>query len=105
MTNFQKKIWVCYHPGEHLLDELQARKISQTKFAELTNLTIAEINDIIKWRRNITPRIAWRFQAALHVSAGFWLWLQNDRDIYCLSKNEDEQKICREIEKKSLAYN
>ena len=44
---FAKKIWVCYHPGEHLCDELQVRKISQT-IAELTNLTIAEISDIIK---------------------------------------------------------
>ena len=104
MKDLQKKARICYHPWEHLFDELQARKISQTKFAELTNLTIAEVNDIIKGRRNITPRIAGRFQAALHVSASFWLWLQNDWDIYCLSENKEEQKICKEIEKKAMIY-
>ena len=55
---------IAYHPGEYILEELRARGRSQAKFAELLGISKAEVNDIIKGRRNITARLAVRIGEA-----------------------------------------
>jgi HTH-type transcriptional regulator/antitoxin HigA len=59
-----ERVRVAYHPGEHILEELEARERTQKWFAELLEITTAEINDLIKGRRNITPRLALRIGEA-----------------------------------------
>jgi plasmid maintenance system antidote protein VapI len=55
-----ERVRVAYHPGEYILEELQARGRTQKRFAELLEITTAEVNDLIKGRRNITARLALR---------------------------------------------
>jgi addiction module HigA family antidote len=101
-----EKVRIAYHPGEYLLKELKARKWSQAKFAELLGITKAEVNDLIKGRRNITPRLALRIGAAFGASPDLWIHLQNRYDVYLASKDKGEiQQLIRiKVQSKELCY-
>ena len=65
------------HPGEMLLDELQARGISQRKFAELIGCSYSFLNEIIKGKRSISTETALKIEAATGIKAYIWLRLQS----------------------------
>jgi len=62
-----------FHPGEHLLDELDARGWTQTEFAEIIGRPIRLVNEVINRKRGITPETAREFGAAFGTSAEFWM--------------------------------
>ncbi|MGA2820199.1 MAG: HigA family addiction module antitoxin [Anaerolineales bacterium] len=66
-----------FHPGEHLLDELEARGWTQTEFAEIIGRPLRLVNEIINGKRGITPETAREFAAALGTSAEFWMNLDS----------------------------
>lgn len=76
-----------FHPGEHLLDELNARGWSQTEFAEILNRPLRLVNEIINGKKGITPETAREFGAALGTSAEFWM---NLNTAYQLWKTDED---------------
>lgn len=62
-----------FHPGEHLLDELEARGWTQTEFAEIIDRPLRLVNEIVNGKRGITPETARGLGAALGTSAEFWM--------------------------------
>ena len=76
-----------FHPGEHLLDELNARGWTQTEFAEIINRPLRLVNEIINGKKGITPETAREFGAALGTSAEFWM---NLNTAYQLWKTDED---------------
>jgi antitoxin HigA-1 len=71
------------HAGEILLEEfLRPLGITQVEFAEVIGVPIQRVNEIVKQKRGITPDTALRFEAALGVSAQFWLNAQTAWDLW-----------------------
>jgi len=66
-----------FHPGEHLLDELDARGWTQVEFAEIIGRPMTLVNEIVKGKRGVTPETAREFAAALGTSAEFWMNLDS----------------------------
>ncbi|MCB2160602.1 HigA family addiction module antidote protein [bacterium] len=77
-----------FHPGEYLLDELNARGWTQTEFAEIIRRPIKLVNEIVNKKRGITPETAQEIAAAFGTSPELWmnldsaynLW-KSDRDL------------------------
>lgn len=69
------------HPGEVLLDELNARSISQKDFAKAIKLQAPHLNDLVKGKRNISARIAIKIENELGIEADYWLGLQMKYDL------------------------
>jgi HTH-type transcriptional regulator / antitoxin HigA len=69
------------HPGEFLADELEARAIKQHTFAQQIGMQKSQLNEIIKGKRSINAEVAVLIEAALGISADFWLNAQNNYDI------------------------
>ena len=70
-------------PGEILLGEfLEPLEITQRAFAKAIGVTPAYVNDIVHWRRGISPEMALRFEAALTMPARFWPNAQLACDLY-----------------------
>ena len=61
----------AFHPGEHLLDELEARGWTQTEFAEIIGRPVRLVHEIIAGKKRITPETAKELGAALGTSAQF----------------------------------
>ncbi|MBV6493434.1 MAG: hypothetical protein LDLANPLL_01456 [Turneriella sp.] len=83
------------HPGEILLHEfLIPMGLSQLKFAEILDISVQRINEIVKGKRGITPETAWLFSAFFNVSPEFWMNLQA---AYDLSTHKLDNKIAKLI--------
>lgn len=65
------------HPGEILLDELEARKISQKEFAIILGIQPTQLNEIIKGKRGITSEQAILISKELNIEPIVWQNLQN----------------------------
>ena len=87
------------HPGEFLLDELEARNRSQSFFADLIGKTRQEVNHLITGRRNINAERALRISAALGTEPQFWLNLQNSYDIKTLEATKEAPQFVKIREK------
>lgn len=100
MTRFSD----VFHPWKHIKKELEKRGRSQTDFAKLIWLPISEVNDLLNWRRNLSPKTAVRIAIALKIPAEKLLKLQNARDLHLLYKNEKHNKILQEIKQRILRF-
>lgn len=91
------RIWpdVAIPPGTILLDELEARGMSQKEFAERTGRPKGAINEIIKGKKQIIPETAIQFERVLGIPAHVWLNLENDYR-YNDARLKDREKLLRE---------
>jgi len=64
------------HPGEVLKDEIEYRKISQSKLAKQMGMSYKILNDILNERRQLTITTAMMFEAALGIPADSLMRLQ-----------------------------
>lgn len=58
------------HPGELLKEEIESRKLPQTRLASQTGISYKILNDILNCRRPLTTATAMLFEAALGISTG-----------------------------------
>jgi len=80
------------HPGEILKEEfLYPLGISQTQLAEAIGTTFRTVNEIINERRNLSSEMAVKLAKYFSTSIELWLNLQNQYDIYRISKSKSRQ--------------
>lgn len=70
------------HPGEILREELAARGLTQLACAEAIGRSVQVVNLIINGKKNIKPGTALDLERGLGISAGFWVRLQADHDLF-----------------------
>lgn len=87
------------HPGEMLKDELEARGMSQRKFAGLIGMPYTAFNEIINGKRPITTDTALKIEAATGISANIWIGLQTDYNIQTARRNNKLAAVLENIRK------
>lgn len=87
------------HPGEMLKDELQARGMSQKKFAAIIGMPYTAFNEIINGKRPITTDTALRIEAATGIAANIWRGLQSDYDMQAARRNGKLADVLENIRK------
>lgn len=65
-------------PGEHLLEALQDRGISQSELARRMDRPTKTINEIVNGKAAITPDTAIQLELTLGISASFWNQLETN---------------------------
>ena len=55
------------HPGDVLKEELEARGISQKKFAEVLSFPYTQLNEILNGKRPVTTDFALMMEASLRL--------------------------------------
>lgn len=65
------------HPGEFLREELECRKMTQTRLANDLGIKVSLLNELINGKRDITIEYALMLEAALGIDADFWINAQN----------------------------
>ena len=69
------------HPGEIVKDELEARGISQRKFASIIGCSYTVFNEILNCKRPITTDYALRIEAALGIKAYMLVNMQSEYNL------------------------
>lgn len=90
---------VPIHPGEMLKDELQARGMSQRKFAGIIGMPYTAFNEIINGKRPITTDTALKIEAATGIAATIWLNLQSDYNMQTARYDRKLSAILENIRK------
>lgn len=67
---------VATHPGELILDELRARKMSQKQLASLMGVASSVLSETINGKRPISLNVATALEKALGISTEYWMNLQ-----------------------------
>lgn len=80
------------HPGEMLLDEIEARGMSQTELGQLIGYKKSQLNEVIKGKRGINAKLALLLAAALDIPADFWLNAQKEYELN-LAKIEAKPQV------------
>ncbi len=84
------------HPGEMLLEEfLRPLGITQSAFAIRLGVSFPRLNEIIRGKRGVTPDTALRLAQVTGMSAGFWLGLQQDWDLWHARRSADAGRIAQ----------
>lgn len=73
---------ICLHPGEVLLDELEARSLRKNEFAEKLNIKASHFSELLHGKRNIGAALAIKLEAQLSIPAEYWLRLQVYYDLF-----------------------
>ena len=87
------------HPGEMLKDELEARGLSQRKFAGLIGMPYTAFNEIINGKRPITTDTALKIEAATGIAANIWIGLQTDYNMQVARRNNKLAVVLENIRK------
>lgn len=69
------------HPGEILIDELNARDISQIEFAKTLDLPRSQLNEYIKGKRDFTTDLCLLVARALGMDESIWLKLKQNYEV------------------------
>lgn len=69
---------VSIHPGEYIRLMLEDNNISIKSFAEETKLSLADVENLINLKQDMTSETANKLAVYFHNSASFWLNLQKN---------------------------
>lgn len=84
------------HPGEMLLAEfIKPCGLTQAEVAKRLDISYPRLNEIVHGHRGVTPDTALRLERLFGASAGFWLGLQQDRDLWHALRSPEAVAIKR----------
>ena len=92
------------HPGEVLKDEIEYRKIPQSRLAKQMGMSYKIMNDILNERRPITIITAMMFEAALDIPADSLLRLQLKYNMQVAQKDNKLLSRLAEIRKMASLF-
>ena len=73
---------VTLHPGEILMDELEAREIKKTDFAKQLGMKPGHFSDLLYGRRHISAATAIKLEKLLSIPAEYWMRVQVYHDLF-----------------------
>lgn len=87
------------HPGEILKDELEARGMSQRKFAAVIDVSYSVLNEVVNGKRPITTEYALKIEAATGIPAYIWVNMQSAYNMQTARHNSKLTAILENIRK------
>lgn len=90
---------VPIHPGEMLKDELQARGLSQRRFASIIGVSYSVLNEILNGKRPVTTEYALKIEAATGIPAYMWLNMQSAYNMQTARRDSRLAAVLEQIRK------
>lgn len=87
------------HPGEILKDELEARGMSQRKFASLIGVSYSVLNEVVNGKRPLTTEYALKIEAATGIPAYMWVNMQSAYNMQMARRNSKLAAVLEGIRK------
>ena len=81
---------VGLHPGEILQDELEARDIRKSLFAEQLGVKPGHLSELLHGRRHISAATALKLEKLLGIPAEYWLRVQIYYDLF-MERNKERE--------------
>ena len=83
------------HPWKKIIEEIRNRNWTQKQFAILVWKKNSEVNELIKWKRNITIQRDYALSRVLWTPEKYWINMQTDYDYEQMKQKikEDQNKV------------
>lgn len=72
----------CFHPGEYIRDEMEAREWDAAELAKRMSVSAEIVLSLIEYKQDITPAIAFGLHRAFGTSVDLWMNLQKAFDVW-----------------------
>lgn len=92
------------HPGEILKDELEARGISQRKFAFLIDVSYSVLNEVLNGKRPVTTEYALKIEAATGIPAYIWVNMQAAYNMQAARRDSKLNAILEKIRNAAAVF-
>jgi antitoxin HigA-1 len=73
---------VTLHPGDILIDELEARNIKKTEFAQQLDMKPGHFSELLHGKRHVSAATALKLEKLLGIGAEYWLRVQVYYDLF-----------------------
>lgn len=73
---------ISLHPGEILLDELEAREIRKIDFAAKMDMKPGHFSELLHGKRHVSAATALKLEKLLGISAEYWMRAQVYYDLF-----------------------
>lgn len=73
---------IALHPGDVLMDELEARSIKKTVFAERLDMKPGHFSELLHGKRNVSAATALKLEKLLNIPAEYWMRVQVYYDLF-----------------------
>ena len=80
------------HPWKKIIEEIRNRNWTQKQFAILVWKKNSEVNELIKWKRNITIQRDYALSQVLWTPEKYWINMQIDYDYELMKQKIKEEK-------------
>ena len=80
------------HPWKKIIEEIRNRGWTQKQFAVLVWKKNSEVNELIKWKRNITIQRDYALSQVLWTPEKYWINMQTDYDYEQMKQKLKEEK-------------
>ncbi|HEX9510338.1 MAG TPA: HigA family addiction module antitoxin [Puia sp.] len=81
---------ITLHPGEVLQDELEARDIKKSLFAEQLGMKAGHFSELLHGKRHVSAATALKLEKLLGISAEYWMRVQVYYDLFMERHKEME---------------
>ncbi len=81
---------ITIHPGEVLQDELDARNIKKSLFAEQLGMKAGHFSELLHGKRHVSAATALKLEKLLGISAEYWMRVQVYYDLFMERHKEME---------------
>lgn len=81
---------ITLHPGDILQDELEARDIKKSFFAEQLGMKPGHLSELLHGRRHVSAAMALKLEKFLDIPAEYWLRVQVYYDLFMERRKEKE---------------
>jgi HTH-type transcriptional regulator/antitoxin HigA len=81
---------ITLHPGEILNDELEARDIKKSFFAEQLGMKPGHLSELLHGKRHVSAATALKLEKLLGIPAEYWLRVQVYYDLFIERSKEKE---------------
>ena len=81
---------ITLHPGDILMDELEARSIKKTVFAEQLGMKAGHFSELLHGKRHVSAATAIKLEKLLDISAEYWMRVQVYYDLF-IERNKDRE--------------
>lgn len=83
------------HPWKKIIEEIRNRGWTQKQFAVLVWKKNSEVNELIKWKRNITIQRDYSLSQVLWTPEKYWINMQTDYDYELMKQKikEEQNKV------------
>ncbi len=81
---------IALHPGDVLNDELEAREIKKTIFAEQIGMKPGHLSELLHGKRNVSAATAIKLEKLLDIPAEYWMRIQVYYDLFVARNKEGE---------------